>query len=396
MLRGHLWLRIALVAAVIIFPVSLASAQDDPFGDVAPSGPKSGVAPAVPAATAPAKETAVPEAKLPDAQLPIEDFCRCVGESDSAAVARIEKVLNGPLRSNGIDFTDTPLEEVINLLQDEYGIPIQLDIPALEATGLDPGEKITANLHNISLRSALQLMLKRLQLTYFIQDEVLLITTPEEAEAHLATCVYNVGGFIEDTGDASMEALIDTIVSCVQTATWAENGGGEAEIRPLRPGLLVISQTQDVHDEINSLLKAIRDMRGDEGGNGVAGRGDEEVVTRLYALQVKGDAETLGDQVREMIIQSIPDEQWEGRLPDGQSVTLTILDDRVIVRQKPSVHEKVATLLKDSGVAAPVRPSEINRDRAAGAPRHKDAEKREGDNKNGAYLLPAHEPRVSG
>ena len=35
----------------------------------------------------------------------------------------------------------------------------------------------------ITLRSALRLMLHELSLTYIIQDEVLLITTPEEAES---------------------------------------------------------------------------------------------------------------------------------------------------------------------------------------------------------------------
>ena len=54
--------------------------------------------------------------------------------------------------------------------------------PALEEIGVGTDEPVTINLHNVSLRSALRLMLKKLQLTYIIQDEVLMITTPEEAE----------------------------------------------------------------------------------------------------------------------------------------------------------------------------------------------------------------------
>jgi hypothetical protein len=58
------------------------------------------------------------------------------------------------------------------------------------------------------------------------------------------------------------DSLIDTIVSCIASATWAENGGGESEIRPLQPGFLVVSQTAPVHEEIESFLDTIREMNG--------------------------------------------------------------------------------------------------------------------------------------
>jgi general secretion pathway protein D len=51
-------------------------------------------------------------------------------------------------------------------------------------------------------------------------------------------------------------------VSTVQTETWAENGGGEAEIRPFPTNLsLVISQTQAVHEEIADLLEQLRRLQ---------------------------------------------------------------------------------------------------------------------------------------
>ncbi len=187
--------------------------------------------------------------------------CSCVGEPDSAAVTRIKQALQAPLRSPGLDFTDAPLEEVVNSLQTDYGIPLQLDVSALDEIGLGPDEPVTINLHNISLRSALRLMLTSLNLTYIIRDEVLLITTQDEAESHLVTCVYDVRGLADDADPESTKSLIDAIVSCVASETWAVNGGGEAEVRPLKPGLLVVSQTQAVQEEVADLLRAIRKMR---------------------------------------------------------------------------------------------------------------------------------------
>ena len=117
---------------------------------------------------------------------------KATGESEQ----RIESALRSPLRGTGLDFTDTPLEEVVNLLQDDYDIPIQIDVPALDEIGIAPDEPVTINLHGVSLRSALRLMLKNLQLTYIIQDEVLMITTPEAADQELVVKVYPVADLV--------------------------------------------------------------------------------------------------------------------------------------------------------------------------------------------------------
>ena len=77
-----------------------------------------------------------------------------------------------------------------------------------------------------------------------------MITTKEDAEKDLDTCVYNVQGLVDDSDPKSVEALIDAIYACVATDTWAENGGGQAEVRPLPSGLLVVSQTPAIQEEV--------------------------------------------------------------------------------------------------------------------------------------------------
>src|SRR5690606_6406610 len=57
-------------------------------------------------------------------------------------------------------------------------------------------------------------------------------------------------GGMGGAASADFDSLIDLIISTVAADTWAENGGGEAEIRPFPGNLsLVISQTQAVHEE---------------------------------------------------------------------------------------------------------------------------------------------------
>ncbi len=112
------------------------------------------------------------------------------------AEERINNALANSLKPTGLEFTEEPLENVVNFLQDEYDIPIQLDTLALEDAGLTTDEPVTVNLQNITLRSALRLMLKNKQLTYIIRDEVLIITTPEEAETDLVAKVYPVADLV--------------------------------------------------------------------------------------------------------------------------------------------------------------------------------------------------------
>lgn len=188
---------------------------------------------------------------------------------DHDASQRILEALRKPLPEAGLEFSGTALEEVIAHLQDEFGIQIQFDRPALEDLGIDATQPVTISLRNVSLQAALDLMLKELELTYVVDNELLLITTQEEADTRLSVRVYPVRDLLDPNcvptdadkksrTPAELIPIKDTLISTVASDTWAENGGGEAEIRALRPGLLVISQTQAVHDEIRNTLAAIR------------------------------------------------------------------------------------------------------------------------------------------
>ncbi|MEX0641513.1 MAG: hypothetical protein WD468_02370 [Pirellulales bacterium] len=296
-----------------------------------------------------------------------QEFCRCVDANSSApAVARIQEVLRSPLKEGGMEFTDNALQEVVSFLQEEYGIPIKLDTGALDNLGVSPDQPVTVSLHGISLIAALRLMLEELNLTYIIQNEVLMITTCDEAAQQLKICVYDVRDLVDPSKPAEMDALRDTIATCVASETWAVNGGGEAEIRPLRQSLLVISQTLAVHDEIRALLDTIRKQlhahhhhhAGAEDQPAIpeaAKVEDAEVVTRSYYLQInqQPSGEAFAPQIRELITQALPDVQWAGRLENGEPVVLTVLPDRIVLRHRQSVQEKVESLLSDSGIASP-------------------------------------------
>jgi hypothetical protein len=91
-----------------------------------------------------------------------------------------------------MSFLDAPLKEAVESLEQHHQIPIEIDITALGEAGLTDDAPVTKELAGISLRSGLKLLLRDLDLTFLIDDEVLQITTPEEAETRLVTVVYPV------------------------------------------------------------------------------------------------------------------------------------------------------------------------------------------------------------
>ncbi|MCD4727385.1 MAG: hypothetical protein K8R46_06980, partial [Pirellulales bacterium] len=180
----------------------------------------------------------------------------------TTAEKRIEAALASPTQ---LEFIKTPLQDVIDFLKDQHRIEIQIDTRALSDVGIGTDTPVTKNLKGISLRSALRLMLRELGLTHLVQDEVLLITTPEEAETRLTTVVYPVTDLVvshEESGEtwSDFDSFIDLITSTVKPTTW-DQVGGPGTIAPQLIGnthAIVISQTQEVHREFAKVLEQMR------------------------------------------------------------------------------------------------------------------------------------------
>ncbi len=117
----------------------------------------------------------------------------------SKSEERIQAILREPLKAP-LDYEDEPLIDVLQQLQEEYEIPIQIDTAALDELAISPETEVTAaGLRNISLRSALNLMLRQPgleDLTYVFDQEVLLITTIEKANETLQVKVYPVADLV--------------------------------------------------------------------------------------------------------------------------------------------------------------------------------------------------------
>src|SRR6185436_406116 len=152
-------------------------------------------------------------------------------------------------------------------------------------------------LKNVKVQTALRLILGELELTFVTHDDVIMITTPEDAGSQLKTRVYDCRDLMKlpspvrkvtkthpapqqssiGTPELSAKAsdkkeqvgpdggyeiadLIETITTTVMPDSWDDVGGpgSAADFK----GLVTISQTQEVHEQIESLLNMLHKAGG--------------------------------------------------------------------------------------------------------------------------------------
>jgi hypothetical protein len=180
----------------------------------------------------------------------------------SVTEERIRKALD---EETTLEFIETPLADVVDVLKDMHAIPIEIDVRALDDVGIGTDAPITRCLKGVNLRSALRLLLDDLDCTYITKHEVLMITTTDVADAHVETHVYG----LHRLGDVDSEALAKVIQNTIRPDTWRTSGashdtssssGVKAQKTPrlgtieALPGCLVIKQSQHAHEEIIDLL----------------------------------------------------------------------------------------------------------------------------------------------
>jgi PadR family transcriptional regulator/HAAS domain-containing protein len=90
-----------------------------------------------------------------------------------------------------VQFTDTPFNDVVEFLQDRTDIQFVIKRTKLEEAGVNFDTPITRSLKNVRLSTLLDVMLEELNLVYSEKDDLIVITTPDDAVATMEVRVYD-------------------------------------------------------------------------------------------------------------------------------------------------------------------------------------------------------------
>lgn len=274
---------------------------------------------------------------------------RRFGRDARSRMSEGDKAIEGKLQTPVMArFKDQPLIDVVQELGRAAGINVYLDPRGLDELGVAPDYRVTLNLSTeVSLKSALNLILDPLELGYVIKDEVLKITSEQRRGGEVFQEVYPVadlvipipnfvptsrmglagelqnaharlgygGGYgsapfanappamslagaetvpsgavidpallaqinansgfggraapmsvggpggLGGGTQADFEAIIELVTSTVAPTTW-DAVGGSGSIKEFQNNLtLVISQTQETHEQIVDLLEQLRRLQ---------------------------------------------------------------------------------------------------------------------------------------
>jgi hypothetical protein len=165
--------------------------------------------------------------------------------------------------THNLQFIDTPLSDVLAYLQEKMKIPIVLDKYAVNDNGISIYRPLTASLKGVSLRSALNLLLDDLELTYVVRNEVLLITTADKAEAELTTAAFVVRDLFDNptVDNGEVDDLIELIEATISPISWGRIGGPGSIVCFEQLDTLVIAQNHEVLAEVEQLLSKLRKIR---------------------------------------------------------------------------------------------------------------------------------------
>lgn len=182
-----------------------------------------------------------------------------------------------------LDFNKARLDEVIAYFQEYSGLNFHLDADA-RAKETEDAEKVTIKLKDVTLKTALKLVLAPRDLGCVYKDGVILVTTKAKLGNQTVTRVYDIRDLtfrIQDFPGPTLdlkekdpgiifnpveepkttfdeENLVDLIRTNTGDRSWDDSSA--ASIQQVN-GLLVISQTKTVHEEVRRLLDLLRQYK---------------------------------------------------------------------------------------------------------------------------------------
>jgi RNA polymerase sigma factor (sigma-70 family) len=189
------------------------------------------------------------------------------------APAKVELVQNKDVENKlrsvmAVHYQDISLEMILDNLRTSSHLNIVVDEPAITAAQLNLSQPVNLRLEGVTLKTALKHLLHNSYLGYRVEDGIIIIS-PQDTDRKMVRRVYNVGDLIGPEGGA--ENLIRIIRNSVgRRAFWAvrpedvQTGAGVPDDPPnFEPAsieffaagkALVISQTAEMHEEIDKLL----------------------------------------------------------------------------------------------------------------------------------------------
>ncbi len=235
-------------------------------------------------------------------------------------------------------YDNMALSDVVQSLSDLTGVNIHLDPRGLGQEGVRTDTPVTLDLgQEISLESALNLILTQLHLTYMIKDEVLKVTSEQLRDGEIQPRVYNVADLVVPipnfvpTSNMGLQGLINEGYAALPNVH--RSGGGPIAYVPGQTGL----DPGGVPANPNVLQQQFP-----TGGGGTPGGG---VPLSSGPGGLGGAAAADFDSLIDLIVSTVDHDSWmENGTGEGEIQPFPT-NLSLVISQTQRVHEQIADLL---------------------------------------------------
>ncbi|HTK76424.1 MAG TPA: hypothetical protein VL371_14260, partial [Gemmataceae bacterium] len=239
------------------------------------------------------------------------------------------------LKTVDVNFKDVPLKTAIEQLRSMNNINIVPDLGALAAEGVSLDQPINLKVDNISLKSALNLMLSQVHLMHMPQDEVLLITTEKGGRGKQVLKVYSVADLVIPFDDY----MIPTTGSLQKTLEAVQENSKVSLNNGTQP---VASQTYQLR---NGQPTGQSSMSTNPNGNSTGSQNAQQMSSTMsYSTFTTPTKQTMEEALIRLIQRSVKPDSW---CDVGGSGTIEYMPIglALAINQTPDVQEQVAELL---------------------------------------------------
>jgi hypothetical protein len=171
--------------------------------------------------------------------------------------------------------TNVTLADALDFLRDIGGANIIVDWKALDALNIGKETPININLHSVRLAKVLSLVLSEAApgdlLTFYVDENIIQITSRAEADKKLIVIVYNVEDILAQQEPFEPLQISDTFLSQGGPQVQGGSGTGGNTSATIFSGTAGTNTTVSKEDEANKLIKLIEtiirpDIWKDNGG----------------------------------------------------------------------------------------------------------------------------------
>ncbi|HEY1379292.1 MAG TPA: hypothetical protein VGF55_20990 [Gemmataceae bacterium] len=258
--------------------------------------------------------------------------------------AKDKEIQSKLLKPVQVNFHNVPLRQAVDDLRSMTGMNIHLETQSLAAEAINAEQPVSLKADNVSLKSALKVLLDQAHLTYVIQDEMLKVTTERAARGKLVQRVYSVADLVIPVDDFVTPDQLNfnrTMQQITEQNRINLNGSGAT---PTTNRQHMLQNGQPVGSG-SGQTNSMSTMPGGQASMSTGVQPGSTGSSMSYIAAVSPTKQNMQDMLIKLVTNTVAPQSW-AEVGGAGTIDYMPIGMALVVNQTPDVQEQVADLLE--------------------------------------------------